>query len=645
MSIDAEQIGVSMMYPIRHDNEAWLMRKRSRLCLTLLLMAALALGGCTKLPEPILHSLTTWAIGLFFMLLLLIAFNHWLSRPLHHLMETVRRFSAGDYAARARISGRGELAELARAFNEMAEEVLTKSGRLQAVLNAATESAIVATDENDLVTLFNRGAEQMLGYTAEEVIGKQTPEIWHLGSELSARSEAFSRKSGRPIRGIAVFSDHARHGRFKADECTCVRKDGSHLTVQLFVTAIRNERGDIQGFLGMAQDITEHRKLEEQMLQVQKMESIGTLAGGIAHDFNNILSAVIGYGHITLIKMAHDDPLRLNIEHMLEAAERAANLTKDILLFSRKQISNRRPVDINEIIRKVEKFLLRVIGEDIACKTILSEGAIPVLANLNHIEQVLMNLAANARDAMPKGGAFTVATERIRLDEEFVARHGYGVPGLYAMITVRDTGIGMDVETQHRIFEPFFTTREVGKGTGLGLSVVYGIIKQHDGYNNAYSEVGMGTTFRIYLPVIASAASEEERTAAEPPERGTETILLAEDNEVLRNLTLSVLQEFGYTVIVAKDGEEAVNKYKENRERIRLLLFDLVMPKKNGKEAYDEIREMTPGIKVIFVSGYAPDIIRQRKLLEDNVAVIHKPVLPSDILKKVRSVLDNCLSR
>ena len=577
------------------------------------------------------------------MLLLLIAFNRWLSRPLHHLMETVRRFSAGDYAARAQISGRGELAELAHAFNRMAEEVQTKSRRLQAVLDAATESAIVATDENDLVTLFNRGAERMLGYTAEEVIGKQTPGLWHLGSDLTARSEALSRELGQPISGMAVFSEPARQGRCRAEEYACVRKDGSHITVQLFVTAIRNERGDIQGFLGMGDDVTEHRKLEEQMLQVQKMESIGTLAGGIAHDFNNILSAIIGYGHITLMKMAHEEPLRQNIEHMLEAAERAAHLTKNILLFSRKQLSNKRPVDIDEIIRKVEKFLLRVIGEDVTCKTLLSEGAMPVLADFNQIEQVLMNLATNARDAMPNGGAFTVATERIRLDEEFAARHGYGAPGLYAMITVRDTGTGMDEETKQRIFEPFFTTKEVGKGTGLGLSVVYGIIKQHDGYINIYSEDGMGTTFRIYLPVIAPAASEEERKAAEHLEKGAETILLADDNETLRNLNISVLQEFGYTVIATSDGEEAVNKYKENRERIQLLLFDLIMPKKNGKDAYDEIRAMTPGIKVIFVSGYAPDIIRQRKLLEDNAAVVHKPVLPLDLLRKVRSVLDNCL--
>ena len=593
----------------------------------------------------IMHSLTTWAIGLLLMLLLLIALNRWLSRPLHHLIEAITRFSAGDYAARVQISGRGELAELAHALNRTAEEVQTKSRRLQAVLDAATESAIVATDENGLVTLFNRGAEKMLGYTAEEVVGKQTPEIWHLGPELAARGAALSRESGRQISGFALFSETARQGRCQPEIYTYVRKDGTHLTAQLFLTAIRNDRGDIQGFLGMGQDITEHRKLEEQLRQAQKMESIGAFAGGIAHDFNNIMSAILGYGHITLMKMAHDDPLRENIEQLLEAAERAAHLTKDILIFSRKQISYKRPADINEIIRKVSRFLLQIIGEDIDCKTILCEGAIPVLADLNHIEQILMNLAANARDAMPKGGAFTVATERIRLDEEFAARHGYGTPGLYALITVTDTGIGMDDETRQRIFEPFFTTKDVGKGTGLGMAVVYGIIKQHDGYINCSSKAGMGTTFRIYLPVIASASAvSDEEDAAKPPERGDETILLAEDNEALRNLTLSVLQEFGYTVIAVKDGEEAVKKYKENREHIRLLLFDLVMPKKNGKEAYDEIRAMTPDIKVIFVSGYAADILRQKELLDDNVALIYKPVLPSDLVKKVRSVLDNSLS-
>jgi signal transduction histidine kinase/CheY-like chemotaxis protein len=391
----------------------------------------------------------------------------------------------------------------------------------------------------------------------------------------------------------------------------------------------------------LERQLEEVRLKDSALRQAQKMESIGTLAGGVAHDFNNILSAIVGYGHITLMKMAKDDPVRLNVEHMLEAADRAAYLTKDLLLFSRKQISVRKPVDLNEIVRKIEKFLRRVIGEDIECKAALHDRPIPVLADAHQLEQVLMNFATNARDAMPTGGTFAITTEQVTLDDDFITVHGYGKPGAYVLLTISDTGKGMDEETRRRIFEPFFTTKEVGKGTGLGLAVVYGIVKQHEGYINVYSEPGKGTTFRIYLPEISSGAGEEKKTPHEVhPARGSETVLLAEDDEAVRNLVKAMLEEYGYTVITAVDGEDAVNKYKENRDKIQLLLFDLIMPKKTGKEAYDDIKKITPDIKIIFSSGYAPDIIRQRALLDDQVTVVFKPVSPADLLKKVRSVLD-----
>jgi len=417
---------------------------------------------------------------------------------------------------------------------------------------------------------------------------------------------------------------------------------GRHLWLETRAVPFRNEKNEIIALLGITRDITERRKLEEQLRQSQKMESIGTLAGGVAHDFNNILTAISGYGHLTLMKMAAGDPLRPNIRQILEASDRAAHLTRDLLMFSRKQPIDRRPVDLNEGIQKLGKFLTRVIGEDIAFKTTLSGGAIPVLADSYQIDQVLMNLATNARDAMPKGGSFAITTEQVWLNESFTSSHGLDMPGKYAVISVSDTGQGMNEETRQRVFEPFFTTKEVGKGTGLGLSVVYGIVQQHDGQVTVYSEPGHGTTFRVYLPVNETSASAETVTVAEePPVGGSETILLAEDDKTVREMTLLLLQDFGYTVITAVDGEDAVKKFSENKDRIQLLLFDLIMPGKSGKDAYDEIQLVRPDIKVIFSSGYDPDMVRQKALLEQHVPVVYKPVPMAMLLKKIRSVLDN----
>jgi CheY-like chemotaxis protein len=371
------------------------------------------------------------------------------------------------------------------------------------------------------------------------------------------------------------------------------------------------------------------------------MEAIGTLAGGVAHDFNNILTAINGYGTLALMTMGKDDLNRLNIQQILESADRAAHLTRDLLLFSRKQPLDRKPVELNEGIRKLGTFLARVIGEDIAFKTVLSGGSLRVLADQHQIDQVLMNLATNARDAMPKGGVFTITTKQVALNKEFTSAQGLAMPGTYAMITVSDTGTGMDEETRQRIFEPFFTTKDVGKGTGLGMAVVYGIVKQHDGLVTVYSEPGQGATFRIYLPVNeTSAAAMKAAVAEEPPGRGSETILLAEDDKMVRDMIVRMLENFGYTVITAIDGEDAVQQFARNRDRIGLLLFDLIMPKKTGKDAYDEIREMRPDIKVIFQSGYDPDMVRRKTLLEQNVPVLYKPVPMAALLKKLRSVLD-----
>jgi len=289
----------------------------------------------------------------------------------------------------------------------------------------------------------------------------------------------------------------------------------------------------------------------------------------------------------------------------------------------------------------VEKFLERVIGDDVIFKIALHNEPIVVLADTHQIEQVMMNIAANARDAMVKGGQFIISSEPIRVKKSFITSHGYGKPGKYALVTISDSGEGMSVETQGKIFDPFFTTKKSGKGTGLGLSVVYGIIKEHEGFINVYSEPGIGTSFKIYLPIISSEVGEEEKAFEEAIfPKGTETILLAEDDGPVRGVVRTALEKQGYRVIEAVDGADAVKRFMENRETIGLLLFDLIMPSMNGKEAYDEIKQWRPGLKVIFASGYAPDIVREKMCFETGIAMISKPIMLYDLMKKIRTLLD-----
>jgi two-component system cell cycle sensor histidine kinase/response regulator CckA len=496
--------------------------------------------------------------------------------------------------------------------------------RLQRFVDANIVGIVIASPDGRILEA-NDYYLRLLGFTREDLeSGKVvwraiTPPEWLPADEQAIR-DLRERGSGTPY------------------EKEYVRRDGVRVPVLLAVTLLPGPEEQIAAFV---LDLTEHRKLEAQLRQAQKMESIGTLAGGIAHDFNNILTAIIGFGHVALMQMGPDDPQRENIGHMLEGADRAAQLTKDLLIFSRIEVCEKRPVDLNEIIGKVEKFLERVIGEDIACNLALHSEPIVVSADPHQLEQVLMNLATNARDAMKEGGEFMIGSDRIILGYDFVAIHGYGTPGKYALLTISDTGEGMDEETRRKIFDPFYTTKEVGKGTGLGLAVVYGIIKEHEGFISVYSEPGRGTTFNIYLPVIASKARgeviiQEEETST----RGTETILLAEDDESVRRLLLIVLKQHGYQVIEAVDGADAVKKSMENRETIDLLLSDLIMPKMNGQESFDEMKAWRPKLKAIFMSGYAPDFVRRKMSLECGLELINKPILPGLLLKKIRNLLD-----
>jgi CheY-like chemotaxis protein len=367
------------------------------------------------------------------------------------------------------------------------------------------------------------------------------------------------------------------------------------------------------------------------------MEAIGTLAGGIAHDFNNLLTAIMGFGHLLRLRTS-DEKDRRYIEHIIAASERATSLTKSLLTFSRKQIINLKPVNLNEIVRMVESLLNRIIGEEIEFRTMLEEcHDMTVLADSGLIEQVLMNLATNARDAMPDGGKLIIHTERVDIS---AALPGSIIPpGGYAVITISDTGAGMSEETRQRIFEPFFTTKEPGKGTGLGLSMVHGIIKQHNGEITVYSEEGCGTTFRIYLKRYDLAAAGPEAIADIYPAGGQETILIGEDDPAVRRYFQTVLEGFGYTVIMAIDGEDAVAKFMENSENIHLVILDVIMPKKTGKAAYEVIRRIRGDVPVIFSSGYSTEIISQKGIIGNEIPFITKPISPHLLLSKLREVL------
>jgi len=526
--------------------------------------------------------------------------------------------------------------------HKQAEQAQIESeNRYKRLVESVTDYIYTVEVENGrtVATVHGPGCVTVTGYTAEEY--DADPHLWYRMVHEEDR------------RAVLTHAEKILSGAYVVPlEHRIVHKDGSIRWVRNTPVPRNDKDGRLIAYDSMVTDITSLKLLENQLRQAQKMEAVGQLAGGVAHDFNNILTAIIGYGNLLKMKLHEKDPLRHNVEQILYSADRAANLTSNLLAYSRKQLINPKPVDVNEIIRRVERLLRQVIGEDIDFRTVLKPSSplpdaggimadLTVMADMNQMEQVFMNLCTNARDAMPQGGVLTIETDRVNLGSDFIETHSYGNIGSYALIAITDTGVGMDEKIKERIFEPFFTTKEVGKGTGLGLAMVYGIIKQHSGYINVYSEPGKGTTFRIYLPLISSNVEAPEAVTVEAPVRGTETVLLAEDDKSVRQLTKSILEDFGYTVIAAENGEDAVQMFLEHRDTVKLLVLDIIMPKKNGKEVYEEIRKRHPGIKVLFTSGYTAEIIHRQGILENNVNFISKPILPSAFLKKVREALEN----
>jgi len=385
-----------------------------------------------------------------------------------------------------------------------------------------------------------------------------------------------------------------------------------------------------------------HDANRAQLQQSQKLEAIGQLAGGVAHDFNNLLTAIIGYSDLSLKQISVENPIRSNLEEIKKAAERAASLTRQLLAFSRRQILEPKVLDLNAVVKDMHQMLRRLIGEHIDLTTKPAPGLGRVKADPGQVEQIIMNLVVNARDAMPRGGKVTIETANVTLDEHSTLRHVSVKTGAYVMVAVSDTGNGMDEETQARIFEPFFTTKEQGQGTGLGLSTVYGIVKQSGGNIWVYSELGKGTVFKVYFPQVEAAVKTIEKPVSEiAAPRGSETILLVEDEDVVRRLAREILTQAGYKVLEACGGEEAMRLCQERWEPIDLLLTDVVMPETSGKEIAERLTELRPATHVLFMSGYTDEAIVHHGILDSNVQFIQKPFTALALAKKVREVLDS----
>ena len=519
------------------------------------------------------------------------------------------------------------------------ENLLTVKNRLEFLFKVSPVMIYSSQYDDYRFTFMSENVSLQLGHYAQEFI--DNPRFW------------IDRVHPEDLPHILDKLSHLAEVDTMALEYRFLHKDGTYRSMYNELNLVRDTVGNPQEIIGYWADVTEKRCMEderkaliEQLYHSQKLESVGTLAGGIAHDFNNILAIIIGYGNLLEKSFGKDNPSRIYIQKILKSAERATNLVQGLLAFSRKQESCPKPVSISRILLTVNNLLLRLIGENIILDIVPPNKDCVVMADCGQMEQVLLNLATNARDAMPNGGKLIIRADIMELGNEFIRTHGYGEIGAYVRISVTDTGTGMDKETLRRIFQPFFTTKEVGKGTGLGLSIVYGIIKQHRGYINVESEPGKGATFRIYLPVITKSTVEEEKSTPLPVPAylsGTDTILLAEDEEDVRNLAKSLLEDAGYKVIAAVDGYDTINKFMGNKDTINLLLLDVIMPTKNGQEAYEEIRKIRPGIKALFMSGYSESVIHQKTILKEGLYYISKPFSQTMLLKKVREILDNSI--
>ena len=487
--------------------------------------------------------------------------------------------------------------------------------------------------QNDKWVYANPAATDITGYSNEELLSMNFWDFIHPDYRDIVKERGRKRESGQHT--------------VQSYEFKIITKDGAEKWVQLFGTSTEIHARP-SGLITVL-DVTERKqseaekaRLEEQYRQAQKMESVGRLAGGVAHDLNNLLTPILGFGGLLEEDLREDDPDREYVRQIIQAAEKSRDLVRQLMAFGRKQVLEFKPLDLNAVVNEFEQLLRHTLHEDIALQIIAAPAVPAILGDMGQMQQVIMNLVVNAQDAMPDGGRLTIETGVAELDADYAAHHQGVLPGRYVLLTVTDTGIGIDEATREHIFEPFFTTKEIGKGTGLGLATVYGIVKQHGGNIWVYSEPGKGTTFKVYLPVAADGAgpAEKEETAAEGQLRGTETVLLAEDNAAVRILAQGVLQQHGYHVLLADNGRQALSIMAGYDGPVQLLLTDVVMPEMNGRELYENIVKDHPDIRVLYMSGYTENVIAHRGVLDAGVQFIQKPFTVNALAAKVRETLD-----
>ena len=494
-----------------------------------------------------------------------------------------------------------------------------------AILDQMTDWVSV-TDLEGRVTFVSPALERALGYSPEEL----------LGSTIGSLYRRFVTSGPSPDEVREHFHEQDRwQGIY-----TLRTKDGADTTADLSVSAMRDRTGRAVAYILLCRDVTAQMSLEAQLRQAQKMEAVGQLAGGIAHDFNNILVAIKGYSQLAAAQLDDDHPIRGDLLQVDQAASRAAELTRQLLAFSKRQAATPRAVDLHELTANFGRMLRRMIGEHVALRFEPRAEARTVLIDPNQVELILMNLVVNARDAMPDGGCITIQTRNVVADAEYCRTNTWARPGTYLVLSVSDTGVGMSSEVREKVFEPFFTTKELGQGTGLGLATVYGIVNQNHGFIELQSQPGEGTTFTLYVPTD----SQQPTALVEPPpvtaSTGTETILLAEDEEPVLRLASRVLSQAGYRVLTARNGREAIHQFEAHEGEVDLLLFDVVMPEVGGKEAYDAIRAKQPEILTLFCSGYSVGDIHTDFVVHEGIHLLVKPYSPAELLGRVRSLLD-----